>query len=179
MVIKSSKYREGQRVILAGLIPAIKTIVTKKGQMMAFAKLEDMTGSIEMVIFPSVYEKYRRILDEDVVIIAEGKLSSKDGVEYNLLVDKMRLPEKGIEEERIVKLRITEDLNSEEANKKIEFLKSLESEGTEVMKILVYIEGRAYKMNIKGVSLTTEMENDFKNIFGEENVKVVRAETDA
>lgn len=179
VVIKSSKYREGQRVILAGLIPAIKTIVTKKGQMMAFAKLEDMTGSIEMVIFPSVYEKYRRILDEDVVIIAEGKLSSKDGVEYNLLVDKMRLPEKGIEEERIVKLRITEDLNSEEANKKIEFLKSLESEGTEVMKILVYIEGRAYKMNIKGVSLTTEMENDFKNIFGEENVKVVRAETDA
>lgn len=179
VVIKSSKYREGQRVILAGLIPAIKTIVTKKGQMMAFAKLEDMTGSIEMVIFPSVYEKYRKILDEDVVIIAEGKLSSKDGVEYNLLVDKMRLPEKGIEEERIVKLRITEDLNSEEANKKIEFLKSLESEGTEVMKILVYIEGRAYKMNIKGVSLTTEMENDFKNIFGEENVKVVRAETDA
>ena len=179
LVIKSSKYREGQRVILAGLIPAIKTIVTKKGQMMAFAKLEDMTGSIEMVIFPSVYEKYRRILDEDVVIITEGKLSSKDGVEYNLLVDKMRLPEKGIEEERIVKLRITEDLNSEEANKKIEFLKSLESEGTEVMKILVYIEGRAYKMNIKGVSLTTEMENDFKNIFGEENVKVVRAETDA
>ena len=179
VVIKSSKYREGQRVILAGLIPAIKTIVTKKGQMMAFAKLEDMTGSIEMVIFPSVYEKYRRILDEDVVIIAEGKLSSKDGVEYNLLVDKMRLPEKGIEEERIVKLRITEDLNSEEANKKIEFLKSLESEGTEVMKILVYIEGRVYKLNIKGVSLTTEMENDFKNIFGEENVKVVRAETDA
>lgn len=179
VVIKSSKYREGQRVILAGLIPAIKTIVTKRGQMMAFAKLEDMTGSIEMVIFPSVYEKYRRILDEDVVIIAEGKLSSKDGVEYNLLVDKMRLSEKGIEEERIVKLRITEDLNSEEANKKIEFLKSLESEGTEVMKILVYIEGRAYKMNIKGVSLTTEMENDFKNIFGEENVKVVRAETDA
>lgn len=179
VVIKSSKYREGQRVILAGLIPAIKTIVTKKGQMMAFAKLEDMTGSIEMVIFPSVYEKHRRILDEDVVIIAEGKLSSKDGVEYNLLVDKMRLPEKGIEEERIVKLRITEDLNSEEANKKIEFLKSLESEGTEVMKILVYIEGRVYKLNIKGVSLTTEMENDFKNIFGEENVKVVRAETDA
>ena len=179
VVIKSSKYREGQRVILAGLIPAIKTIVTKKGQMMAFAKLEDMTGSIEMVIFPSVYEKYRRILDEDVVIIAEGKLSSKDGVEYNLLVDKMRLPEKGIEEERIVKLRITEELNSEEANKKIEFLKSLESEGTEVMKILVYIEGRAYKMNIKGVSLTTEMEKDFKNIFGEENVKVAVVGADA
>lgn len=179
VVVKSSKYREGQRVVLAGLIPAIKTIVTKKGQMMAFAKLEDMTGSIEMVIFPSVYEKYRRILDEDVVIIAEGKLSSKDGVEYNLLVDKMRLLEKGIEEERIVKLRITEDLNSKEANKKIEFLKSLESEGTEIMKILIYIEGRAYKMNIKGVSLTTEMENDFKNIFGEENVKVVRAGEDA
>ena len=79
----------------------------------------------------------------------------------------------------VVKLRLLEKLNSEEANKKIEFLKSLESEGTEVMKILVYIEGRAYKMNIKGVSLTTEMENDFKNIFGEENVKVVRAETDA
>ena len=47
------------------------------------------------------------------------------------------------------------------------------------MKILVYIEGRAYKMNIKGVSFTTEMENDFKNIFGEENVKVVRAGEDA
>ena len=165
---------------LAGLITTVKTIVTKKGEMMAFANLEDMTGRMEMVIFPSIYEKYRRILDEDMVIIAEGKLSSRDGVEYNLLVSDIILPsEEKAPEDMVVKLRLLEKLNSEEANKKIEFLKSLESEGTEVMKILVYIEGRAYKMNIKGVSLTTEMENDFKNIFGEENVKVVRAETDA
>ena len=177
---KSSAYREGQRVKLAGLITTVKTIVTKKGEMMAFANLEDMTGRMEMVIFPSIYEKYRRILDEDMVIIAEGKLSSRDGVEYNLLVSDIILPsEEKAPEDMVVKLRLLEKLNSEEANKKIEFLKSLESSEPGAMEFLLYIEDKVYKMKMQGVRLTPELESDLEVIFGKENVKVIRAGEDA
>ena len=177
---KSSAYREGQRVKLAGLITTVKTIVTKKGEMMAFANLEDMTGRMEMVIFPSIYEKYRRILDEDMVIIAEGKLSSRDGVEYNLLVSDIILPsEEKAPEDMVVKLRLLEKLNSEEANKKIEFLKSLESSEPGAMEFLLYIENKVYKMKMQGVRLTPELKSDLEVIFGKENVKMIKVGKDA
>lgn len=62
------------QVICCGLVQRIKTIVTKKGDKMAFAQFEDLTGDAEVIIFPTAYAKSERLLDQYQVFIIKGTL---------------------------------------------------------------------------------------------------------
>jgi DNA polymerase-3 subunit alpha len=63
---------------IGGLITTVRKISTKKGDTMVFAKLEDQSGEIELVVFPKAYEKTVDHWVEDKVVIVQGKISSKD-----------------------------------------------------------------------------------------------------
>jgi len=76
-----------RRVRFGGIITKIKTIITKKGDQMAFAEIEDFSGSVELVVFPSVFSEYRMILEPDKIVKVSGKVSDKDG-EVKILADK-------------------------------------------------------------------------------------------
>ena len=69
---------DGRNVVLAGVVTKIKRTVTKKGQAMAYLSLEDTTGSIECIVFPSILEKYVEFLQEDKVIKVEGRISNQN-----------------------------------------------------------------------------------------------------
>jgi len=73
-------------VKVAALIHNIKKIVTKNGQPMAFAGLEDLSGKIEVIVFPKLFEKKQHLLEENMLVIASGKLSTRDG-DLKLLCD--------------------------------------------------------------------------------------------
>lgn len=78
-------------VVVGGIITKIKKIVTRNGNNeMAFARLEDSTGSIELVIFPKVFAQTRNIWNPDCVVLVAGKLDNRDD-RLNLLVDKVSL----------------------------------------------------------------------------------------
>ena len=64
---------------LAGIIAQKKNILTKKGDRMCFATLEDLSGKIECIIFPKTFQKYEEILDSDKPLIMVGtvKLSER------------------------------------------------------------------------------------------------------
>ena len=66
------KNRDRRDIILSGLVTSPKVILTKKGDKMCFATLEDMVGKIEMVIFPKTYEKYQELLTSNEPVIIEG-----------------------------------------------------------------------------------------------------------
>jgi DNA polymerase III subunit alpha len=70
--------QDGVLVSIGGVITTVRTISTKNGDKMAFVKIENKTGEIELVIFPRVYEEYQRVLVQDKVVLARGKLNSKD-----------------------------------------------------------------------------------------------------
>ncbi|MDD4076335.1 MAG: OB-fold nucleic acid binding domain-containing protein, partial [Eubacteriales bacterium] len=61
--------------------------ITKKGSMMGILTLEDLTGQIEGLVFPKVYEKYSEQLSADQLVILAGKLSFREDEEPKLLVD--------------------------------------------------------------------------------------------
>ena len=67
-----------KRVVIAGLITEYREIITKKGSRMAFAKLEDLGGSVELVIFPEPFAKHEMILKSDQPVIVGGKLEKED-----------------------------------------------------------------------------------------------------
>lgn len=69
---------DGKTVVIGGAIQEMREIVTKNGQKMAFVKLADMQGEIELVIFPSVYQQTHGIWERDRVVLVRGKLNAKD-----------------------------------------------------------------------------------------------------
>ena len=66
-------------VVVGGIISTVKKIITKSGgKEMAFLRLSDLTGSIEVVIFPRLFATAKNNLLVDTVVIIKGKVSEKD-----------------------------------------------------------------------------------------------------
>lgn len=59
-----------------GLLQNFKTIMTKKGSRMAFAQLEDFSGSCEVILFPKIFKKVEELLSEYTVFIVKGNLDT-------------------------------------------------------------------------------------------------------
>ncbi|PIX62028.1 DNA polymerase III subunit alpha [Candidatus Uhrbacteria bacterium CG_4_9_14_0_2_um_filter_41_50] len=84
---------DGEIIKVVGVIGPKKQILTKKKQEpMAFMRIEDTTGPLEVVIFPKIYARVREIIDEGKFVLIEGKVSirERDGQnEYSILCDKL------------------------------------------------------------------------------------------
>src|SRR5262249_43628591 len=65
-----------ERVRVAGMVAAARPYKTKSDKMMGFVTLEDMTGNVELVIFPRTWDKYRELCVEGKVIVADGKVDA-------------------------------------------------------------------------------------------------------
>ena len=81
---------DGKTVTLAGLISHRKDKATKSGALMSFVTLEDLTGAIEVLVFPKTLLEYSTFLEEDKVVAVTGKVSTREGKAPNLLADRVR-----------------------------------------------------------------------------------------
>ncbi|MBI4123225.1 MAG: DNA polymerase III subunit alpha [Parcubacteria group bacterium] len=68
-----------QRIRIGGIISSIKKILTKSGKPMMFMNLEDLTDKIEVVIFPSIIDRYPALLRENKIVLMEGRVDRKMG----------------------------------------------------------------------------------------------------
>ena len=82
---------DGANVCMAGILTACKGKITKKGSMMGFLTLEDLTGQLEGLVFPKIYERYVPLLLADNLVVIRGKLSFREEEEPKLLVDTVEL----------------------------------------------------------------------------------------
>ncbi len=74
---------------IGGIITRIQNILTKKGEQMCFADIEDLTGSLELVVFPSIFNAHKALLTTDQIVLVRGRVTDKDG-ELKMLVEKMK-----------------------------------------------------------------------------------------
>src|SRR5712692_10361986 len=66
-------------VRVAGLVREVRRVVTRKGQIMAYATLEDLTGTVDVVLFPRVFEQTRLLFEPDKVVVVAGKVDARAG----------------------------------------------------------------------------------------------------
>jgi DNA polymerase III subunit alpha len=66
-------------VRVAGLVREVRRVVTRKGQIMAYATLEDLTGTVDVVLFPRVFEQTRLLFEPDKVVVVQGKVDARAG----------------------------------------------------------------------------------------------------
>jgi len=70
---------DGREVTVGGIITAVKKMLDKKGNMMAFVTLEDYTGSTELILFSSCFDKSKEFVEEDRMVLVTGRVSTREG----------------------------------------------------------------------------------------------------
>jgi len=97
--------RDGEIVTVGGLVGAIKQLTTKKGEPMVFMRLDDLAGSVEVVVFNSVYGASRDLLELDNVLVVKGRVDHKQEGETKLIAIEVAAFE-ATPERREVRLRV-------------------------------------------------------------------------
>ena len=165
-----TKVRDGAREIIGGII-AEKTVKhTKTNQMMAFLTVEDLFGTVEVVVFPRDYEKYRQYLEEENKIFVKGRVSEEDDKASKLICEKI-LPFGQKKKELWIQFPDKETYLEEEA---ITYGYLADSEGND--EVMIYCEKEKIVKKLpanKNISINPQILSRLMNHFGENRVKVV------
>jgi len=81
---------DNKNVTMGGIMTTVRIKATKSNSIMAFVALEDMYGAIEVLVFPKVYEKYSKYVQEDSFVIIKGRLSVREDEAPKLLAEEIK-----------------------------------------------------------------------------------------
>ena len=84
------EYRDGQRVMVAGIVAAYKTRTTRNNTLMAYVNLEDDTGGMELLCFSRVMDESGGYIRDNSALLVTGKISVRDEKEPQIMVDSIR-----------------------------------------------------------------------------------------
>ncbi len=167
-----ARYFESRVVELIGIIGGIRRRSTKLKQMMANAYLEDLYGIIELIIFPSVYQKCELLLIDDTIVRVTGKVDIREEEAPQILVESILPYEQEDEKYSGKKLyvRIPKDMGGDTGRLR-RILKT--SPGSDSVTVMVEKTGEKIKTgNGLKVALTGSLVNNLVATFGSENVVI-------
>ncbi|MFC6086693.1 DNA polymerase III subunit alpha [Sphaerisporangium aureirubrum] len=78
--LQADERTDGQVITVGGLLSGLQRKVTKKGDTWVLTNLEDLEGSIEVMIFPSAYQLCATVLAEDAIVFVKGRLDKREDV---------------------------------------------------------------------------------------------------
>lgn len=92
-----AEVRDATQVTVGGIVTAVKTAATRKGELSALLTLEDLEGQVKVRVWPNIYEKHRETIVQDKIIIVRGRVDIRDeGQEPVLIADSIHLPDEDI-----------------------------------------------------------------------------------
>ncbi len=163
--ISEGKILSGKRVKVGGIITESRRLTTKKGDMMAFATLEDFSGSLKITIFPAVFNRYMNLIVPDEIVIIGGKVELGD--EKQILADKIISAQNYLPD---FYLTVPDEL---ENSSTYDELKKIFSENRGDCEVYLKKRGKWQKLgNDKKISYDKKICEQLKNLLGEENVKI-------
>ena len=167
---EAAKVKDGDRVTIGGMITGKTVKTTRTNQMMAFITLEDLVGSVEVIVFPKDYEKNREVFVEDAKVFIQGRASIGDDPVGKLVCERV-IPFAEIPKQLWLKFPDKDAYFSEEA-RILDLLKM--SEGND--SVVIYLEKEKAKKVLpsnRNVSADPELLSVLAEKLGENNVKVV------
>ena len=170
-LVLDSSLTDGTRVIIGGILTNISRKVTRNNTLMAFAKVEDLTGYLECVIFPKTLEKCNVLVNEDSFVLIRGRVSLKEDEEPKILCEDIQPLELINSSKVYIKVE-----DREKANMIVKPLRVLLSQykGDSPVYIFAAKEKASFRLNRDmWVDLDTDVIDFLISKFGEGNVKVV------
>ncbi len=178
---------DGMLVTVGGIVTGKKTKTTKNNNLMAFVTLEDIYGSLEVIVFPKILDRYGELLVEENAVFVDGRVSIKEEEQAKIICEGVR-PIRGAEEaqredivfnrksRRADKIYIRSDkpVDSDEMKSSISLLKYF-SGATPVCFCSTDSTGNVVKMDIGeyNVYMCETLINELVERFGNENVRIV------
>lgn len=161
---------DGARVTIGGIITGKVVKTTKTGKMMAFVTIEDMVGSVEVLVFPKDYESKRSVLIEDAKVFIQGRTSIGDDPVGKLICEQV-IPFESVPKELWLKFADKAEYDAKQ-KQVMDVLRMAEGQDT----VIIYLEKERAKKVLPAnwkVRVGEPMVEELKKILGEKNVKPV------
>jgi DNA polymerase-3 subunit alpha len=162
--------KDKQKVTVGGMIVDVRTIFTKKNQMMAYVTIEDLYGTMEVIVFPRDFERNRRVLVEDSKVFISGRVDAQEEKDAKLLCESVT-PFEEISKTLWIQFETKEDYESMEQGL---FDAIAGNEGRDHIKIYVKNPKAIKELPSKyNICADQETVQKLSEKFGADNVKVV------
>ncbi|MCM1175870.1 MAG: DNA polymerase III subunit alpha [Blautia sp.] len=162
--------KDGQSVTIGGIISDKRLKYTKNEKVMAFLQIEDLLGTVEVIVFPRDYEKYSDKLVEDKKVFVKGRVSVEEEKDAKLICEKMTTFEE-MPKKLWIKFPDKEAFEKKEA----ELMASLrDSEGGD--RVVIYIENPKAMKTLppnQNVNADSGLIDRLETLYGKENIRVV------
>ncbi|MEW4412926.1 DNA polymerase III subunit alpha [Clostridium sp. AN503] len=161
---------DGARVTIGGMITGKVVKTTKTGKMMAFVTVEDMVGSVEVLVFPKDYENKRNLLIEDAKVFIQGRTSIGDDPVGKLICEQV-VPFDAVPKELWLKFKDKAEYD-EKQQQVFDTLRMDEGNNT----VIIYLEQERAKKVLPAnwkVGAGKPMILALEQILGEKNIKLV------
>ncbi len=161
------KIADQSRVVIGGVLESKNVRYTRTNQMMAILQLEDMVGTVEVLVFPKAYEKCAALLTDDAKILISGRVSAEEEKDSKLIADEVypfaQVP-------RQLWIRFKQENRYTAGREKLEqILRSMP--GKEA--VTVYIEETKQRLSFpQGIAVSEDLLGQLGRLCGEENVRV-------
>lgn len=164
-----SRVKDNENVTIGGMVTAKTVKVTKNNKLMAFITLEDLYGTVEVVVFPNNYEKHQQYLNEDEKVYIRGRVSASEDQQAKLICESI-IPFDNIPKEIWIKF------DSKEAYlmRENELYQMLDAESGNDRVVVFCAKEKAVKRleNRYAVRADELMLAKLRKAYGEENVKL-------
>ena len=163
------RVKDGAKAVIGGLIAGKTIKYTKDNKIMAFLTIEDLVGTVEVIVFPKTYEQSASFLTEDAKVFVQGRVSVEEDKDGKLICEKI-VPFTELKKKVWIKFPDMEAYKAAEAGL-MDMLK--ESEGKDG--IVIYIENPKAKKELppnQNVEADEDLVNRLQEQFGRENVTV-------
>ncbi len=168
---EEAKLRDGEHVVIGGIITSKTTKTTKTSQMMAFITVEDLVGSVEVVIFPRDYERNNRFLQVDDKVFVSGRVSGEEERASKLILERIT-PFEMIHKELWIQFADRKEYQDREQEL---YRMLMDSEGNDT--VVIYLREEKMKKILpasRNIRIHEDLLERLYEKFGEKNVKEVQ-----
>lgn len=165
------KVRDQEKAVIGGMITAKTVKTTRTNNLMAFVTVEDMYGTVEVIVFPRDYEKNRLLLEEDRKVFIQGRITVEEDKPAKMICSRI-IPFDDLDQSLWLQFGTREEYQREET---WIYQTLADYDGTD--EVNIYLSGeRARKRlpNSHSTSVCPELLEKFYEKFGKDNVKVVQ-----
>ena len=164
------KVYDGQKVIIGGMITERTIKYTRNNKVMAFLTVEDLVGTVEVVVFPRDYEKWQTLITDDARVFIQGRVNAEDDRPSKLILEKVHSFE-DIPREIWIQFKDKAEYSAAEAELQ-SFLQS--ASGTSA--VVIYLKDVKAMKRLPAafcIRINKEILSELKKKYGGSNVKVV------
>lgn len=164
------KLRDGESEVIGGMITSITKKTTRSNSMMAFITIEDLLGTVEVIVFPRDYEKYKKEIMEDNKVFVRGRVALEEEKAARLICSEI-IPFSSLPRELWIRFSDKDAF----AGKEEELYRILATEDGQDETVIYCEAEKAMKRlpKSKATAVTDELLNKLYDVFGEKSVKVV------